>query len=58
MQLHARTIFVWGHRVYEGPLIRRIVWLLLDRVFVGLRIRLRMLVRFARFWRTLFFHRW
>ena len=56
LQLHARTISVWRHRIYKGPLFRRIVWWLLDRVFVGLRIRLRVFVRFARFWCTLLSH--
>jgi hypothetical protein len=58
LRLRARTISFWRHRVYEGPLIRRVVWWLLNRVFVGLRIRLRVFVRLSRAWRTLLSHPW
>jgi hypothetical protein len=49
-QLHARTISVRRYWVYQRPLIRRIVWRLLNRIFVWLRIRLRVFVRFGGFW--------
>jgi hypothetical protein len=50
LQLHARTISVRKYWVYQGPSIRRIVWWLLNRIFVWLRIRLWVFVRFGRFW--------